>query len=53
MTKKMKYFYVLVFTSSIPVGIAIGLGLQNSNSGNQEIFTAVIEAFATGIFNQP
>ncbi|XP_069973323.1 zinc transporter ZIP1-like [Penaeus vannamei] len=45
-----KAFYVLVFTSTIPVGIAVGVGLQNAPSENREIVSAVLEAFATGIF---
>ncbi|XP_042888553.1 zinc transporter ZIP1-like isoform X2 [Penaeus japonicus] len=45
-----KAFYVLIFTSTIPVGIAMGVGLQNAPSENREIVSAVLEAFATGIF---
>lgn len=40
--------YVVVFTSTIPLGIAAGVGLQNAPSDNREIVSAVLEAFATG-----
>ncbi|XP_071529004.1 zinc transporter ZIP1-like [Panulirus ornatus] len=45
-----KALYVLIFTSTIPLGIAAGVGLQNAPSDNREIVSAVLEAFATGIF---
>ncbi|KAK4289042.1 hypothetical protein Pmani_037973 [Petrolisthes manimaculis] len=45
-----KVTYILLFTSTIPLGIAVGVGLQNAPSANREIVSAVLEAFATGIF---
>lgn len=43
--------YVMLFTGSIPLGIAIGAGLlRNTGSENREILAAVMEAIATGIF---
>ncbi|KAL7636179.1 UNVERIFIED_CONTAM: hypothetical protein RMT77_012936 [Armadillidium vulgare] len=50
MKKRTKLMYVIIFTLSIPVGIAIGMVLQNTPSENREIISAIIEAFATGIF---
>ena len=43
-----KAAYVVVFTSTIPLGIATGVGLQSAPSANREIVSAVLEAFATG-----
>lgn len=43
-----KVAYILAFTSTIPLGIAVGVGLQNAPSANREIVSAVLEAFATG-----
>ncbi|KAK3858365.1 hypothetical protein Pcinc_035448 [Petrolisthes cinctipes] len=45
-----KVTYILIFTSTIPLGIAVGVGLQNAPSAHREIVSAVLEAFATGIF---
>lgn len=45
-----KGLYVVIFTSTIPLGIAAGVGLQSANSAYREIVSAVLEAFATGIF---
>ncbi|KAK8737781.1 hypothetical protein OTU49_004237 [Cherax quadricarinatus] len=45
-----KVIYVLMFTSTIPLGIVAGVALQNAPSDNREIVSAVLEAFATGIF---
>ncbi|XP_045110476.1 zinc transporter ZIP1-like isoform X1 [Portunus trituberculatus] len=45
-----KGLYVIIFTSTIPLGIAAGVGLQSANSAYREIVSAVLEAFATGIF---
>lgn len=45
-----KAMYVIIFTSTIPLGIAAGVGLQSAPSANREIVSAVLEAFATGIF---
>ncbi|KAG0724457.1 Zinc transporter ZIP1 [Chionoecetes opilio] len=45
-----KAAYVVIFTSTIPLGIAAGVGLQTAPSANREIVSAVLEAFATGIF---
>ncbi|KAG7162822.1 Zinc transporter ZIP1-like 2 [Homarus americanus] len=45
-----KIIYVMMFTSTIPLGIVAGVGLQSAPSENREIISAVLEAFATGIF---
>ncbi|KAK7065557.1 hypothetical protein SK128_005704, partial [Halocaridina rubra] len=50
LTRWNKITYVLIFTSTIPVGVAIGYVLQNTPSEHREIVSAVFEAFATGIF---
>ncbi|CAL4119060.1 unnamed protein product, partial [Meganyctiphanes norvegica] len=48
--RNQKMMYVCLFTVTIPLGILVGLGLQNAPSENREIISAVCEAFATGIF---
>ncbi|XP_064090521.1 zinc transporter ZIP1-like [Macrobrachium nipponense] len=45
-----KVVYVVVFSATIPLGVAIGFGLQNAPSDHRDIISAVFEAFATGIF---
>lgn len=50
LTRWTRVVYVIIFTSTIPLGIAAGVGLQTTPSGNREIVSAVLEAFATGIF---
>lgn len=48
LTRWTRVVYVIIFTSTIPLGIAVGVGLQTTPSGNREIVSAVLEAFATG-----
>ncbi|XP_066974051.1 zinc transporter ZIP1-like [Macrobrachium rosenbergii] len=45
-----KVIYVVIFSATIPLGVAIGFGLQNAPSDHRDIISAVFEAFATGIF---
>ncbi|XP_068218508.1 zinc transporter ZIP1-like [Palaemon carinicauda] len=50
LSRMYKVIYMVIFASTIPLGVAIGFGLQNSPSDHRDIISAVFEAFATGIF---